>query len=182
MRHINFWVVRVRGHFRILPRCHCCHLSLSLAAVNLRIRQRSRTRPHQRCAPPCVAVSGVGPDHDCSLYPPKIGKFARGRCRRGRSEILHLAINCSRLPLSSLKTIVNSDEGGRLNQGAGVVVFPRGELPPQNRGNTTTTPPPPGHGNTTTPPAQGPRNTTTPPLTSKSLPHPERGGGVATFP
>ena len=77
------------------------------------------------------------------------------------------------------RTFLNSDEGGRLNQGAGVVVFPRAELPPaQNRGNTTTAtpprpreyhnPPPQDRGNTTTPP---------PPITSKSLPHPEWGGG-----
>ena len=37
---------------------------------------------------------------------------------------------------------ISRDEGGRLNQGAGVVVFPRAGLPLQNHGNTTTPPPP----------------------------------------
>ena len=47
------------------------------------------------------------------------------------------------------------------------MAFARAELPPQNHGNTTT--------------RQHRGNTTTPALTSKSLPHPDWGGGFVVF-
>ena len=59
------------------------------------------------------------------------------------------------------KSLKSRDEGGRLNQGAGAVVFPRAELPLRPR--ECHDPPPWDHGNTTTLPPWDRGNTMTPP-------------------
>ena len=61
-------------------------------------------------------------------------------------------------------------KGGRLNQGAGVVLVPRAELPSQDHRNTTT-PPPPATGIPRPPPP--------PPNLCPTL---KGGGGVVVFP
>ena len=74
-----------------------------------------------------------------------------------------------------MNAILNRDEGGRLNHGAGVVVFPRAEPPPQKHGNTTTHSPPATGIPRPRPPRRG--NTTTPPPSPPNLCPTLRGGG-----